>query len=130
MHEQLTVLLNVLRHAPQSASQRTKPLRLRSRMRWQGFGPNSCGGTCGVCGADETCCGGGVICANLAGDENNCSACGNAFTSGETCCDGHCNDTDADEANCGTCGNACTNFFQPDDNTPYTCSVYHNNGLL
>ncbi len=68
----------------------------------------------------DTCCG-GIPCASLMTDINNCGGCGTVCSSPETCingdcrcaiveqaaCDGRCVNTESDDDNCGRCGNAC-----------------------
>ncbi len=93
-----------------------------------GRNPGRLGGSCGnyfCCGAGQTSC--GSYCADLAGDPDNCGACGNvcaepgpfeygtclfgrceyACFEGAEYCDGICTTLDRDADNCGACGNRC-----------------------
>jgi len=88
----------------------------------------SCGNALSTCLGDVGDGGTFSYCANLAGDVNNCGACGTVCGQGTTCQDGHCAttcqpgetlctgsdggaycaNTASDSADCGACGTACS----------------------
>lgn len=69
---------------------------------------NNCG-ACGVtCATGLRCCAGHCVNTNTSNDH--CSACNNSCT-GKTCCGGSCVDRSSDTSNCGTCGNVCSGLL-------------------
>jgi hypothetical protein len=60
-------------------------------------GDDGCGGSCGTCGAGETCTAGACLCTGEVCDTVN----------GEGCCDGQCIDMTANFDHCGGCWASC-----------------------